>query len=81
MYVTNTSSCASDGEWEPYSLNREWKLSTPNTESSVYVKFRNNSGDISECISSSITHDDTPPTDIAIDIEGGISAVSSTNVS
>lgn len=62
MYVTNVADCSSGGQWEPFSQTRPWLLGSKNLETSVYVKYRNQSESlITDCISDSIIHDDEDP--------------------
>jgi hypothetical protein len=62
MYVTNTASCSSGGTWESYSTSKAWTLGQTNGVASVYVKFRDQTGNESSCIDDSITHDGIAPT-------------------
>ena len=61
MYITNTSGCDANGVWEPAAETKSWELGQLNDNASVFVKFRDNAGNESECIQDSILHDDTAP--------------------
>ncbi|MFK7873873.1 MAG: hypothetical protein AB8C84_12035 [Oligoflexales bacterium] len=72
MYITNTPGCSADGVWEPYQSRRaEWLLSGVNSATEVYAKFRDESGNITDCVSDSIIHDNQSPTSISLLILGG----------
>ena len=60
MYISN-SDCESDGDWELYKENRDWRIDVRNTEAIVYISFKDNEELISECFQDSITHDDISP--------------------
>ncbi len=61
MYITNQENCSSGGIWETYDTKKDWILSRLNSGSvSVFVKYRNTSAWVSECISASIIHDSIP---------------------
>lgn len=62
MYVTNISTCNSGGTWEMYSDSKAWLLSTPNAANNIYVKYRDQLGNESSCVSDSINHDNIAPT-------------------
>lgn len=62
MYVTNDSQCNTGGEWEEYTEFKSWKLSRANQDVSVYVRFQDTDGVMSDCLSDSIIHDSIPPT-------------------
>ena len=81
MYVTDDPSCKDNGTWEPYSLNKSWELTQTNQEIPIYIKFRNNSGAVTDCISSSITHDDQPPSEGFLEINLGAERTKQTNIS
>lgn len=61
MYITNTSGCASDGSWETYATSKSWTLGTANDTNNVYVKFKDDAGNETSCVSDSILHDATGP--------------------
>lgn len=64
MYITNTSDCRTDGQWETYAKRKTWKLATANKSDVVYAKFRKTVNDKvieSECVSDAILHDNIPP--------------------
>ena len=60
MLVTSSPDC-SEGTWEPFKENRTFELKTPNSANSVHVKFRYYGLEETECFTSGIIHDDTPP--------------------
>lgn len=76
MYVTNTPDCISEGVWESYVMNKAWTLVQLNTKATVYAKFKDSTGNVSPCVSSTIIHDDIAPTDAAILINNGTSYAS-----
>jgi hypothetical protein len=73
MYITNNSDCASGGNWEPYAiLKSAWTLGASNTTVVVYIRFRNQLGEISGCINDTIIQDTlapNPPTNF-VSIDG-----------
>ncbi len=62
MYITNDSTCATGGQWEDYQEFKPWSLSKSNQSVSVYVKYRDEDGVISDCLSDEIVHDNVAPT-------------------
>jgi len=56
MYITNTANCVSDGTWESFSALKSWVIPTTSGSQSVYAKFENSQGTVSECVSSSIQY-------------------------
>ncbi len=62
VYVTNDSTCASGGDWEPLIPTKNWTLPLKNQKAAVYAKFRSiNEGFVTPCLSDDILHDDIPP--------------------
>lgn len=62
MYVTGTLGCLDGGQWQTVEpVIHNWSLSQYNTETSVYVKFRDGVGNESECYHDSIVHDNIAP--------------------
>lgn len=67
VYVTNDSTCASGGAWEPMpqdpAQTREWVLASANSRAKVFAKFRSKAlqGQETPCVSDDILHDDQPP--------------------
>ena len=61
MYITEDPTCESGGEWSLFSETKDWILSTLNTKTSVYARFRNSEGHVSKCVSDDIIHDDVFP--------------------
>jgi hypothetical protein len=61
MYVTNSSGCQDGGMWEPMASTRKWTLAESNQLTYVYAQYKNAEGDLTSCVSASITHDDRPP--------------------
>jgi hypothetical protein len=82
MYVTNAMSCSYGGNWEsiPYG-EINWTLDRSNTTVEVYVKFKDDVGNETDCIKDSIIHDDIPPTVPSITIANGAASTSVANVS
>jgi len=80
MYITNIVGCSSGGTWEPYSGAKPWTLGQTNATATVYAKFRDRALNVSECVSDSITHDDSAPTGGTISINGGATHTNSTSV-
>jgi hypothetical protein len=60
MLVSNKSDC-STGRWEPFQKNRPWLLDRKNQEVAVYVKYRKDGDEETDCVQDSIIHDDIPP--------------------
>jgi alpha-tubulin suppressor-like RCC1 family protein len=56
MYITNTAGCASGGAWETYATTKaNWNLGAPSSSQyNVYVKFKDNSGNESSCVTDSM---------------------------
>ncbi|MFK7871822.1 MAG: hypothetical protein AB8C84_01445 [Oligoflexales bacterium] len=72
MYVTNTAGCGADGSWESYATSKAgWSLGQTNALATVYVKFKDEAGNESNCINDSITHDSLAPSSHSIAIDGG----------
>ena len=61
MYITNDLTCESGGEWMPFSKTKKWILSASNAQVSVFAKFRNKEGEVSDCVSDDIIYDSIPP--------------------
>lgn len=61
MYLTTDASCNSGGSWETFTSSKGFTLSAVNDENEIFVIFKDSNGNLSNCISSSITHDDQPP--------------------
>ena len=56
IYLTNSSECSTGGEWEAISSEtRQWGLDFINGIATVYAKFRDIFGQVSECVSDSIS--------------------------
>jgi hypothetical protein len=81
MYITNTAGCASGGQWESYSAQKNWDLAQSNSTATVYVKFRDSIQRESDCISDTILHDDTVPVAPSSFVNGPGSSLSQTGVS
>ena len=80
MHITNTPGCEGDEAWEAFSTSKEWQLDQMNQVATVYAKFQDVSGNESECISDTITHDDTAPTLTGININAGATYTNSGSV-
>jgi len=61
MFITNNPDCTSEGNWEPYTTTKTWQIAQTNNLATVYAKFRDAEKNESNCISRSVTHDNTPP--------------------
>lgn len=60
-----------DAAWEPFQPKRDkWELTGDDGEKTVFARFKDEAGNISEAASSRIRLDRTPPTDIKIAING-----------
>ncbi|MFK7872153.1 MAG: RCC1 domain-containing protein [Oligoflexales bacterium] len=71
MYITNTSGCSADGSWEAYETSKSgWALGQTNAVATVYVKYRDDTGNESSCINGSVTHDSIAPAGEYITIDG-----------
>jgi alpha-tubulin suppressor-like RCC1 family protein len=71
VLITNTAACGS-GSWQLYStLVFGSVLAIANSTNYVYVKYRDEAGNESSCISDSIDHDGSAPTALGILINGG----------
>jgi len=69
MYVTNNSNCTSGGTYEVYAAQKAaWILSSTNTTTAVYVKFKDAAGNESACVGDTIIHDDIKPQTPTLDI-------------
>ena len=72
MYITNNPDCNIGGIWEifrPIKANWPIDLAQHNQEARVYVKFRDENLNISECIDDTIIHDNvaaTTPTNLEL---------------
>ncbi|MFK7872521.1 MAG: hypothetical protein AB8C84_05035 [Oligoflexales bacterium] len=81
MYITNTSGCSVDGVWENYATSKaSWTLGQTNATATVYVKFKDETGNISSCINDTITHDNIAPTSPSITISSGSSYTTSSAI-
>ena len=80
MYVTNTVGCSGGGSWESYSNSKAWTLVQINATATMYAKFRDRALNVSECVSDSITHDDSAPSGGTISINGAATQTNSTSV-
>lgn len=50
MYVTQNSSCSDGGAWEDYAGSKNFSLVADDGPVTVYAKFKDSQGNISECI-------------------------------
>jgi ligand-binding sensor domain-containing protein len=80
MYITNVEGCKIGGHWANYSTSRIWALSQLNSNATVYVKYRNNIREETECVSDTITHDNIPPSAGLMLINNGMQNTNSINV-
>ena len=54
MYVTNLEECNAGGEWEPFINTKVWSIEPLDGLASVYVRYRDEAGNISPCTSAQI---------------------------
>ena len=80
MYITTTAECTAGGTWESYSNSKAWTLGQINATATMYAKFRDRALNVSECVSDSITHDDSAPSGGTISINGAATQTNSTSV-
>jgi YVTN family beta-propeller protein len=75
MFISNNS-LFSEAVWEPYTTTKVWSLTESEGAKTVYVKYRDNAGNISDAISSTITFNQNPPEAAALEnaeaLEDGI---------
>ena len=81
MYITNSVGCLGSESWEPYASSKIWTLTQSNASAGVYVKLKDQSGNVSNCLSDTIIHDNIAPTATSITINNDASTTNSTNVS
>ena len=70
MMVSNNSSFIG-AKWQPLSLNLKWKLSGRDGRKTIYAKFKNNKGVVSDIITADIELDTKPPFEPQIIINSG----------
>lgn len=80
MYITQDASCNTGGSWDGYAASKAWTLTELNAENTVYVAYRDQAGNISNCVSDAITHDTIAPT-ASLSIENEANAVNLTAAS
>lgn len=61
MFVSTDPHCSDHGHWQPYQRQLPWTLHKKNQRVRLYVKYKNNKGDITPCLQDDIFHDDIPP--------------------
>jgi hypothetical protein len=66
----------SGGVWEPYATSKVWTLAAGDGVRTVYVKFRDVVLNESAVVSDSIIVDTTPPSAVAVTINGGAACTS-----
>lgn len=72
MIVNNDTSRFAEAEWEPYTTIRQnWRLDDKEGEQTVYIKFKDFAGNISQVYSGSIYMDKTPPDECSLLINRG----------
>lgn len=81
VYITNRRDCSEGGSWQPYTTSRSWTLGQSNATATVFVKFKDAAGNESLCISESIAHDDTAPSETSISLDQGAVYTTSNEVS
>lgn len=61
MYITQDASCTTAGSWESYTTPKSWTLQNESAANTVYVRFKDEAGNISPCYSDSINQDNQMP--------------------
>lgn len=70
----------SKSKWEAMtSVRKDWQFNVKKTTATLYAKFKDNAGNISEPVSTSIKIDITPPKNASISIEGGLKYITDRN--
>jgi len=70
--MLSNSSDFSAGKWEPMvELRKDWIFNTSKATVEIYIKFKDNAGNISETINTSIKIDTDPPKNVSISIDNG----------
>ena len=80
MYITQTAGCNTGGVWEAYSATKPWILLNAETLNTVYVKYRDNAGNTTACMSDSITHDPNPTLTISGPSSNYVNIANQTNI-
>ena len=80
MYVTNSSGCNDGGSWVSYSATLSWEIAQTGGTATVYMKFRDEAGNETSCISDTVVHDVTAPTGGSLSISSGNSYSTSSSV-
>jgi hypothetical protein len=79
MKINNSSDCTGSGGWETFAAQKAWSLPTIGA-SPVSVLFRDNVGNVSSCVSTSIFYDDGPPaTPSSLTLESGFASTDNKN--
>jgi hypothetical protein len=81
MYISNSDKCDADGKWEIFRSEKSWALPKKNSANTVSVKFRDEAGNVSSCVSDSIIHDDINPGNTSLSINSGALYTKSSSVS
>lgn len=68
MYLTNDPKCEGAGHWEIFQSAKGWNLDRQqsNTTATVYARFQEKNGKLTDCTQDAIIHDDVPP-EVAIE--------------
>lgn len=72
MYITPIAGCTTGGRWETFAASKPWNLIYLNQRNTLYAQFKDANGKLSDCVNTSIIHDDiapSPPNALAIDAE------------
>lgn len=77
IYVTNQSGCLEGGEWESLTNLKKWQISKENSENYVFMKLKDEAGNLSNCLMATVRHDSIPPSVDGIKLEDGISTANS----
>lgn len=81
MYITNSENCDSEGQWEIFNSESPWALPKKNSTNTAFVRFRDEAGNTTSCVSDSIIHDDMDPSNTSLSINSGALFTKSSSVS
>lgn len=71
MMISNDRHFTPPARWEPYATTKKWVLTGRDGEKTVYIRFKDNAGNITPPISATILLDGTPPVAGQVRINGG----------
>jgi hypothetical protein len=69
----------SDAKWQPFKPNLSFKLSEGDGEKTIFIKFKDIAGNVTDIYSDKIIMDLTPPSDCSITINGGATETTDIN--